>query len=814
MKKFISLLLAGSMLLASTAALAYAPSYYDGTAYTTLGLDSDDEDGEINLAVIAASDVTLGNTMYIQGSVYANGTISVIDGAGNTVDGLFISKTGNTTYTGATGEYTAEGYKIVDSNGTDETTTMYDSKPNYNGAIYDANTSFECEYTDYEVPEIDNTTAYYYSAWDSEKTLYKADTSGTVTASTYNQVYTVNQDTHFGSLAIGNDGFVIDATDGPIDIVIDNFIMYGAGGDGYWTVLGDNEVNVYINNIIAANDSNKNSNLIKLYTQNAENAIDTINDTSYDYFTLSDDFDAKKQQILDASEGTNINFYLDCDDSFDTISIQGSFANANIITGKNLTISSTTAIIGDFTVGGNFSLSASTVVWGTVCAPNSKTFIGQAAILYGQLHTYTLDMAGAGAIMYQSDSITTSATEEPTTTDSPSATTEATEEPSSGVTLDIVEDVVYIVYDMAGNPDASLTINHSGAYHWEYVYEDGVSYSSGVMTDADGEFNSYYDTSGSHTADTATSSTAYLSSGQYYILKAVSNEDSSVYDTVKIIVVASEDDIPAATATPTVEPTEAPELPEGTEIDLSGAGYAYIFGYEPYIYSVDTTDGEGNVISTEVYASVEMAPDDAVTREQVAAMIMRMVDQAYNTTGTTYELTSNMSQHEGTWYARGLAYLASKGTFDGIDYVNTGAVTRGEVAKLVAYGLNLSDTTETEFTDIEDNEYKDYIEIMAAYGYMNGVSATSFEPDRVMTRAEFCSMFNNIIGRDTMGLNAEDGTIVTQETYSIVDLDGHWAEEVMLKATSAYDDDGYVDIDTRVENIRNKLDNYAAQLLY
>jgi hypothetical protein len=269
---------------------------------------------------------------------------------------------------------------------------------------------------------------------------------------------------------------------------------------------------------------------------------------------------------------------------------------------------------------------------------------------------------------------------------------------------------------------------------------------------------------------------------------------------------------PEATPTPEPEATDTPEpIPTGKPIDLSGVGYAYIFGYEPSIQRVDTYDEEGNVTGGQWIAEVQMAPDDAVTREQVAAMIMRLLDQKYDTKSAEYPLTDNIAQHAGTWYERGLAYLAGKGTFDGIESVETGAVTRGEVAKLVAYGLNLSDTVDTAFTDIADSQYKTYIEIMAAYGYMNGVSDDTFEPNRVMTRAEFCKMFNNIIGREDMGLEAEDGTVVTPALYSIVDLDGHWAESTMLKATSAYDDNGYVDITTRLSNIRNVLDKYDSQ---
>ncbi len=265
-------------------------------------------------------------------------------------------------------------------------------------------------------------------------------------------------------------------------------------------------------------------------------------------------------------------------------------------------------------------------------------------------------------------------------------------------------------------------------------------------------------------------------------------------------------EVPAATDEPEPTATPAP-VPDEEEIDVKGASYAYIFGYEPEI-SYEYKEGEE---TGKLVAKVKMAPDDNVTREQVAAMIMRLIDQKYDTKSAKYAITDNIKQHTGTWYARGLAFLSGKGAFDGIASVETGAVTRGEVAKLVVYGLNLSKSTETEFKDIDTNPYKDYIKIMAAYGYMNGVEDDKFEPERTMTRAEFCAMFNNIIGRTDAKLVSSDGVAVTPALYSIIDLDGHWAENTMLRATSVYDDNGTVDIQTRLNNIRNVLDNYDGQ---
>ena len=244
-------------------------------------------------------------------------------------------------------------------------------------------------------------------------------------------------------------------------------------------------------------------------------------------------------------------------------------------------------------------------------------------------------------------------------------------------------------------------------------------------------------------------------------------------------------------------------------IVLDGIDYAYIFGYEPVIKTVD-----GKVV-----AEIEMGMDDKVTVEQVSSMLMRMLDQHGDTTDVVYPMVPAVEPHEGQWYARGLLYLCSVGGFDADETIRLEPITRGHVAKLVACALRLNQSKETPFTDIADNKYKEYIEIVYNYGYMNGVGDDKFAPDAYMTRAEFCTLFNNIIGRNEKGLIARDAEgneyKVTAETYYFVDMDpSHWAYEICLKATSAYDAEGYVDIDIRLDNIRNKLDHYNSQLHY
>ena len=79
--------------------------------------------------------------------------------------------------------------------------------------------------------------------------------------------------------------------------------------------------------------------------------------------------------------------------------------------------------------------------------------------------------------------------------------------------------------------------------------------------------------------------------------------------------------------------------------------------------------------------------------------------------------------------------------------------------------------------------------------------------NETLQRAQFCSIYNTIIGRANAGLVTKDGTEVTAETYGYTDIPAdQWYYQTMIRATSAYDDEGFVDISLR--GVRNDLDDY------
>ena len=202
------------------------------------------------------------------------------------------------------------------------------------------------------------------------------------------------------------------------------------------------------------------------------------------------------------------------------------------------------------------------------------------------------------------------------------------------------------------------------------------------------------------------------------------------------------------------------------------------------------------------YSDDTMAADSNLRRSEVSAMVHRLVKQNNKLGGFVYNEANEpaFSDIEGEWFRSGIEYMNYKGAFaQGSNVYPYVCVTRGETFKIICLGLDFSDKT--------DLEYDDYAAILYKAGYVQGDENGNLNVWDLITRAEFCSVYNRIIGREDAKLVTADGIEITAETYGFTDLDeSKWYYETMLRATSAYDDDGYVDIALR--NLRNVLDDY------
>lgn len=246
------------------------------------------------------------------------------------------------------------------------------------------------------------------------------------------------------------------------------------------------------------------------------------------------------------------------------------------------------------------------------------------------------------------------------------------------------------------------------------------------------------------------------------------------------VVVEKETDLPIEIPLPGEPGYKDPETDNPGEAFEYTSNFAYIYGYN------DST----------------MAAESNLLRSEVSVMVQRLVKQNNKLGGFVYNETNDpaFDDIQGEWFRSGIEYMNYKGAFaPGSEVHPYVPVTRGETFKIICLGL--------DFTDKTDLSYDDYAAILYNAGYIQGDENGNLNVWNLITRAEFCTIYNKIIGREDAKLVTADGTEITAETYGFTDLDtSKWYYEIMLRATSAYDDDGYVDISLR--NHRNVLDDY------
>ena len=243
-------------------------------------------------------------------------------------------------------------------------------------------------------------------------------------------------------------------------------------------------------------------------------------------------------------------------------------------------------------------------------------------------------------------------------------------------------------------------------------------------------------------------------------------------------------------------PAEKPaeEAPAPTELVYTQPyeidnNYAYLFGL-------------GNSV---------IGADNHILRGEASAIIYRLLKQDGKLGGFSYDASAapSFKKLENCWYRSAIEFMTYLGVYTANPDITIGgdsAITRGEAFKVFAVAMGCTeDLTLTA---------EQYAQILAKLGYVNGDAdgATDYRVADSMTRAEFCKVYNAIIGRDSSEYKlflADGATPVTAETYGFTDMaPDFWGYEIMLKATSSFDDNGYVNLELR--GMRNALDDYSA----
>lgn len=242
--------------------------------------------------------------------------------------------------------------------------------------------------------------------------------------------------------------------------------------------------------------------------------------------------------------------------------------------------------------------------------------------------------------------------------------------------------------------------------------------------------------------------------------------------------------VPTPTPEATPEPTPEATVPPYTEpIGLSNNS-TYLFGR----------------------AQRQLAPDEYMLRGEACSVLYRLLRQNHALGGFRYDESAEPAFRDisGRWDRSAIEYMVYRGVYQSSPQTGIGPVqeiTRGEAFKLFCLALG--------FTDDAALSYEQYTMILQDAGYVIGDENGELNIDENITRGAFCKIYNMITGRDMFVLQTADGEPVTAETYGIADISDNWAYDVMLRATSAFNADGYVDVSARGQ--RSELDDYIYQ---
>ena len=294
----------------------------------------------------------------------------------------------------------------------------------------------------------------------------------------------------------------------------------------------------------------------------------------------------------------------------------------------------------------------------------------------------------------------------------------------------------------------------------------------------------------------------------------------------------------------------------GPETDVSMSGDATVYGtviaksfsnpgkctitYDPYYSSIPETDVQIGIEETEEdtslipgnavgrssilgtlnsdsayiygYTDKELAPRANVRRSEAMAMIYRLLKQGDELAGYAME-SPTFPDVDGTeWYGTAAGFFEYMRVYNS----NNGAnclypeqyITRGEAAKIYAFAMGISEITEDNvFSDVDPtNKYYPYITALANAGLVVGNGNGTYSPDSHMTRAEFVTIFNRIIGRDDRYdyTTDVDGNPVECVFTDLDPSDWYYAE--MMRATNSFTD---FKVDFSIREKRNVLDDYS-----
>ncbi|MGB4438067.1 MAG: S-layer homology domain-containing protein [Sedimentibacter sp.] len=183
------------------------------------------------------------------------------------------------------------------------------------------------------------------------------------------------------------------------------------------------------------------------------------------------------------------------------------------------------------------------------------------------------------------------------------------------------------------------------------------------------------------------------------------------------------------------------------------------------------------------YPDNKVRPEGLITREEVSAVFYRLLEAGYRSSILTEEEDFN-DVDDGRWSIKHIATLSNGNIVDGYpdgSFKPGNSITRAELAVIASKFDKLSALAGNSFSDIEDHWAIEYINSAAEKGWVKGYPDGTFKPDQYITRAEFVTLVNNVLGR---GIHKEN---ILKEVRVFPDLlDAMWYYEAMQEAINSH----------------------------
>lgn len=142
-------------------------------------------------------------------------------------------------------------------------------------------------------------------------------------------------------------------------------------------------------------------------------------------------------------------------------------------------------------------------------------------------------------------------------------------------------------------------------------------------------------------------------------------------------------------------------------------------------------------------------PHDNVSRAEVATILFRLLNDEFRSQAWSQQ-NEFIDVNSGQWFNNAVSTMANAGILNGAgggEFRPNDAITRAEFSAMVARFFSEFETSSRAFTDIEGNWAEDYINLIAEFGWVQGLGNGTFNPAGALTRAEVAAIIVRMLDR-------------------------------------------------------------------